>query len=240
MPAFVSTVCISIVFVPMFFLSGVARYLFVPLAEAVVFALFASYFFSRTIIPTLVMFLLPKELEAHRHPVTGKPMGRFARIHERFELAFESLQAKYTALLAQCLEHRRMFLSCFLIFCLSSLLLIPWLGQDFFPAVDAGQFLLHVRAKTGTRIEETARRRGRGRSLHPQRRYPANELAGILDNIGVPTSGINLSYNNTGTIGNADADILVSLQPNHHPTADYVARSARGASKALSRDFILL
>src|SRR6202045_2648443 len=156
-PAFVSTVCISIVFVPMFFLSGVPRYLFVPLAEAVVFALFASYFFSRTIIPTLVMFLLPKELEAHRHPVSGKPMGRFARIHHRFDLAFESLQTKYTNLLAQCLEHRRVFLSCFLFFCLSSLLLIPWLGQDFFPTVDAGQFLLHVRAKTGTRIEETAR-----------------------------------------------------------------------------------
>jgi multidrug efflux pump subunit AcrB len=222
-PAFVSTVCISIVFVPMFFLSGVARYLFVPLAEAVVFALFASYFFSRTIIPTLVMFLLPKEVEEHRHPVTGKPMGRFARIHERFEHAFESLRTKYSMLLGQCLEHRRIFLSCFLLFCLSSLLLIPWLGQDFFPAVDAGQFLLHVRAKTGTRIEETARDVDQvDRYIRSQ--IPSNELAGILDNIGVPTSGINLSYNNTGTIGNADADILVSLQPNHHPTAGYVAR----------------
>jgi multidrug efflux pump subunit AcrB len=222
-PAFVSTVCISIVFVPMFFLSGVARYLFVPLAEAVVFALFASYFFSRTIIPTLVMFLLPKEVEEHRHPVTGKPMGRFARIHERFEHAFESLRTKYSMLLGQCLEHRRIFLSCFLLFCLSSLLLIPWLGQDFFPTVDAGQFLLHVRAKTGTRIEETARDVDQvDRYIRSQ--IPSNELAGILDNIGVPTSGINLSYNNTGTIGNADADILVSLQPNHHPTAGYVAR----------------
>jgi multidrug efflux pump subunit AcrB len=222
MPAFVSTVCISIVFVPMFFLSGVARYLFVPLAEAVVFALFASYFFSRTIIPTLVMFLLPKELEAHRHPVSGKPMGRFARIHHRFELAFESLQTKYTNLLAQCLEHRRVFLSTFLVFCLSSLLLIPWLGQDFFPAVDAGQFLLHMRAKTGTRIEETARLVDEvDRYIKTQ--IPADELGGILDNIGLPTSGINLSYSNSGTIGNADADILGSLQTKHHPTADYVA-----------------
>jgi multidrug efflux pump subunit AcrB len=222
MPAFVSTVCISIVFVPMFFLSGVARYLFVPLAEAVVFALFASYFFSRTIIPTLVMFLLPKELEAHRHSVAGRPMGRFARIHHRFELAFESLQSKYTNLLAQCLEHRRMFLSAFLIFCLSSLILIPWLGQDFFPAVDAGQFLLHMRAKTGTRIEETARLVDEvDRYIKTQ--IPANELGGILDNIGLPTSGINLSYSNSGTIGNADADILGSLQTNHRPTADYVA-----------------
>jgi multidrug efflux pump subunit AcrB len=223
LPAFVSTVCISIVFVPMFFLSGVARYLFVPLAEAVVFALFASYFFSRTIIPTLVMFLLPKELEEHRHPVTGRSLGRFARIHERFEHAFESLQFKYTRLLSQCLEQRKIFVSCFLLFCLLSFLLIPRLGQDFFPTVDAGQFLLHVRAKTGTRIEETAR------DVDQVERYirsqiPASEMTGTLDNIGVPTSGINLSYNNTGTIGNADADILVSLQPNHHPTAEYVAR----------------
>src|SRR5882757_3572125 len=221
-PAFVSTVCISIVFVPMFFLSGVARYLFVPLAEAVVFALFASYFFSRTIIPTLVMFLLPKEVEEHQHPVTGQPLGRFARIHERFEHAFESLRAKYSMLLGQCLEHRRIFLSGFLLFCLSSLMLIPWLGQDFFPTVDAGQFLLHVRAKTGTRIEETAR------DIDEVDRYiktqiPENEQGGILDNVGLPTSGINLSYSNSGTIGNADADILASLQPNHHPTADYVA-----------------
>ena len=223
LPAFVSTVCISIVFVPMFFLSGVARYLFVPLAEAVVFALFASYFFSRTIIPTLVMFLLPKELEQHRHAETGQPLGRCAKIHQRSEHAFESLQAGYTRLFAQCLEHRKIFVSCFLTFCLLSLLILPWLGQDFFPAVDAGQFLLHVRAKTGTRIEETAR------DVDEVERYirtqiPANELTGTLDNIGVPTSGINLSYNSTGTIGNADADVLVSLQPNHHPTADYVAR----------------
>jgi len=222
-PAFVSTVCISIVFVPMFFLSGVARYLFVPLAEAVVFALFASYFFSRTIIPTLVMFLLPKEVEEHRHPSAGKPIGRFARIHEHFEHAFEALQAGYVRVLSQCVEQRKIFVSCFLVFCLLSLFLVPRLGEDFFPSVDAGQFLLHVRAKTGTRIEETAR------DVDEVERYirnqiPANELTGTLDNIGVPTSGINLSYNNTGTIGNADADILVSLQPNHHRTADYVAR----------------
>src|SRR6201999_3131590 len=158
--------------------------------------------------------------------------GRFARIHERFEHAFESLRAKYSVLLGQCLEHRRVFLSGFLLFCLSSLLLIPWLGQDFFPAVDAGQFLLHVRAKTGTRIEETARDVDQvDRYIRSQ--IPSNELAGILDNIGVPTSGINLSYNNTGTIGNADADILVSLQPNHHPTAEYVARLRENLPKQL-------
>src|SRR6201996_746326 len=138
-PAFVSTICISIVFVPMFFLTGVARYLFVPLAEAVVFALLASYFFSRTIIPPLFMFLLPKELDDPRHVAAGKPLGRFARIHHRFEHAFESLQYRYAGLLAQCLEQRRMFVSLFLLFCLGSLTLIPWLGEDFFPAVDAGQ-----------------------------------------------------------------------------------------------------
>ncbi|NYF51315.1 efflux RND transporter permease subunit [Tunturiibacter gelidoferens] len=221
-PAFVSTVCISIVFVPMFFLSGVARYLFVPLAEAVVFALFASYFFSRTIIPTLVMFLLPKELEQHRHPITGERTSRFARIHQRFEHAFEAFTVRYTGLLQQCLDHRRIFLSLFLVFCLSSLVLIPFLGQDFFPAVDAGQFRLHLRAKTGTRIEETARLVDEvDRYIRTQ--IPANEVGGILDNIGLPTSGINLSYSNSGTIGNADAEILGSLQPNHHPTADYVA-----------------
>jgi multidrug efflux pump subunit AcrB len=222
-PAFVSTVCISIVFVPMFFLSGVARYLFVPLAEAVVFALFASYFFSRTIVPTLVMFLLPKELDHHRQAAKGKPLGRFARMHAKFEKAFESLQHRYEGLLGQCLQHRGVFASLFLTFCLASLLLIPSLGRDFFPTVDAGQFRLHVRAKTGTRIEETARLVDEiDRYIRTQ--IPPAEMNGILDNIGLPTSGINLSYSNSGTIGNGDAEILGSLQTKHHPTADYVAR----------------
>jgi multidrug efflux pump subunit AcrB len=221
-PAFVSTICISIVFVPMFFLSGVARFLFVPLAEAVVFALLASYFFSRTIIPTLVMFLLPKEVEQHRHPAPGARMGRFARLHQRFEHSFESLRERYTHLLFQCLEHRKLFVSLFLLFCLTSLLLIPRLGQDFFPTVDAGQFRLHMRAKTGTRIEETARLVDQV-DRHIRSQIPANELGGILDNIGVPTSGINLSYSNSGTFGNADAEILASLQPTHKPTADYIS-----------------
>ncbi len=126
-------------------------------------------------------------------------------------------------MLQQCLDHRRIFLSLFLVFCLSSLALIPFLGQDFFPAVDAGQFRLHLRAKTGTRIEETARLVDEV-DRYIRTKIPANEVGGILDNIGLPTSGINLSYSNSGTIGNADAEILGSLQPNHHPTADYVAR----------------
>ncbi len=222
-PAFVSTICISIVFVPMFFLSGVARYLFVPLAEAVVFALLASYFFSRTIIPTLVMFLLRKEVERHRRPEAEQTPGWFERQHHRFELAFQKFQHGYSSVLQLCLDRRLLFGACFLIFCAASLLLLPTLGNDFFPTVDAGQFRLHVRAKTGTRIEETARLVDQiERSIRAK--IPASELSGILDNIGLPTSGINLSYSNGGTIGNADAEILGSLQTNHHPTADYVAR----------------
>ena len=221
-PAFVSTVCISIVFVPMFFLSGVSRYLFVPLAEAVVFALFASYFFSRTIIPTLVMFLLPKEVAQNIKREEGARHGWFARLHGRFEHAFESIQQRYTGLLTQCIEHRKLFCGLFLFFCLGSLALVPFLGQDFFPAVDAGQFRLHMRAKTGTRLEETARLVDEV-DRYIRTRIPSAEMAGILDNIGLPTSGINLSYSNSGTIGNADAEILGSLQPKHHPTADYVA-----------------
>jgi multidrug efflux pump subunit AcrB len=222
-PAFLATTCISIVFVPMFFLSGVSRYLFVPLAEAVVFALFASYFFSRTIIPTLVMYLLPKEVDAKKHQTEGSEQpGWFARLHAKFEHAFETMQQRYEDLLAQCIDHRVVFASIFLLFCLSSLSLIPFLGEDFFPAVDAGQFRLHMRAKTGTRLEETARLVD-AVDRYIRTRIPVSEMGGILDNIGLPTSGINLSYSNSGTVGEADAEILGSLQPKHHPTADYVS-----------------
>jgi multidrug efflux pump subunit AcrB len=222
-PAFVSTICISIVFVPMFFLTGVPRYLFVPLAEAVVFALLASYFFSRTIIPTMVLFLLRKEVERHRAPEAEQERGWFARFHHRFEGAFQKLQHAYSGLLQLCLDRRIVFAAGFLIFCMASALLLPVLGNDFFPNVDTGQFRLHVRAKTGTRIEETA-------SLVDQiehsirAKIPSSELSGILDNIGLPTSGINLSYSNSGTIGSGDAEILGSLQTKHHPTAEYVRR----------------
>src|SRR5882724_2916883 len=220
-PAFVSTLSISIVFVPMFFLTGVARYLFVPLAEAVVFALFASYFLSRTLVPTLMMYLLKSE---HCGPGEATPERQpsfFSRIHQRFEGGFNTLRDRYTDLLRLCLERRRAFAGFFLLFCVASLLLFTRLGQDFFPTVDAGQFQLHMRAKTGTRIEETA-------SLADQvereirRLIPAGEMGGILDNIGLPTSGINLSYSTSGTIGTADAQIGVSLQENHRPTANYV------------------
>src|SRR5882762_6398185 len=187
-PALVSTLSISIVFVPMFFLTGVARYLFVPLAEAVVFALFASYFLSRTLVPTLMMYLLKAEPPGPAESDPGQEPGFFLRIHQRFERGFNSLRERYTDLLRLCLERRRAFAGLFLLFCLGSLLLFTRLGQDFFPSVDADQFQLHMRAKTGTRIEETA-------SLADQvereirRLIPASELGGILDNIGLPTSG---------------------------------------------------
>ena len=222
-PAFVSTLCISIVFVPMFFLTGVARYLFVPLAEAVVFALFASYFFSRTLIPTLVMYLLGREREIRLKREKEGRSGFFTRLHERFEHGFEALRNGYESLLQVCLNHRALFAGTFLIFCAVSLVLYFRLGQDFFPSVDAGQFRLHLRAKTGTRIEETARLTDQvERAIRAK--IPASELGGILDNIGLPTSGINLSYNNSGTIGNADAEILVSLKTGHRPTDEYIGQ----------------
>jgi multidrug efflux pump subunit AcrB len=222
-PALVSTLSISIVFVPMFFLTGVARYLFVPLAEAVVFALFASYFFSRTLVPTLVMYLMKKEAAKYQHPEEEEKGGFFSHIHHGFERGFEALRRSYSNLLQLCLGHRALFAGGFLIFCLASLLLVTHLGQDFFPTVDAGQLRLHLRAKTGTRIEETARVTSEAENVI-RRVIPASELAGILDNIGLPTSGINLSYSNSETVGNFDAEVLVSLQAKHHPTADYVQK----------------
>src|ERR1700720_3424823 len=230
-PALVSTLSISIVFVPMFFLTGVARYLFVPLAEAVVFALLASYFFSRTLIPTLTMYLLRSEVEKHKNPESQKRPGFFSRIHRRFEHGFETLREKYSNLLGLCLEHRRAFAACFLIFCVASLALVPPLGQDFFPSVDAGQIRLHTRAKTGTRIETTAALNDQIEGVIRQQ-IPSTELVGILDNIGLPTSGINLSYSNSGTIGTADAEILISLQAKHHPTAQYVEKLREQLPKA--------
>jgi multidrug efflux pump subunit AcrB len=222
-PAFVSTLSISIVFVPMFFLTGVARYLFVPLAEAVVFALFASYFFSRTLVPTLEMYLLKKEAEEYQHPEQHNGRGIFAHVHQVFENGFDALHRGYSSLLQLCLDHRGLFAGGFLLFCLASLTLAAHLGQDFFPTVDAGQIRLHLRAKTGTRIEETARVTSKAEDVI-RKVIPASELGGVLDNIGLPTSGINLSYSNSETVGNFDAEILVSLKPKHHPTAEYVQK----------------
>ena len=238
-PALVSTLSISIVFVPMFFLTGVARYLFVPLAEAVVFALLASYFFSRTLVPTLVMYLMKKEAAKYQHPEQEQTHGIFARIHHGFESGFEAIRRSYSNLLQLCLDHRALFAGCFLVFCLGSLPLVVRLGQDFFPTVDAGQLRLHLRAKTGTRIEETARVTSEAEDVI-RRVIPASELGGILDNIGLPTSGINLSYSNSETVGNFDAEILVSLQAKHHPTAGYVQKLRERVAEGFPGHGVLL
>ena len=312
-PAFVSSLCICIVFVPMFQLSGVARYLFVPLAEAVCFAVMASYVLSRTLVPTLAMYLMrsdhrdeekdaegqgsaddgkqhgrPGEEKAHggdvhrdgginrgadvHHGATalhgeggihyGDPEvakekaareeeeqkrakeekeneqkrkgGFFGRIwagftgflggfQKKFEHGFERLREAYTRTLDRALERHWLFAIIFLALCLGSMVLVPFLGQDFFPTVDAGEFKLHIRAKTGTRVEETARLCDEIEKTIRQEIAP-KDLDGILDNIGLPYSGINLSYSNSGVIGTGDADILVSLKPGHRPTADYQRR----------------
>jgi CzcA family heavy metal efflux pump len=219
-PAFVSTLCICIVFVPMFFLTGTARYLFVPLAEAVVFAMLASYLLSRTVVPTLVMYFL----RHHVHETGTEAKGWFGRFHAKFEAGFERMRGSYRSWLNACLHHRAVFAIVFLAFCLASCLMTPFLGQDFFPKVDAGQMRLHVRAKTGTRIEETAALCDHVENLI-RRTVPPKELESIVDNIGLATSGINNSYNNGGTVGPFDAEILISLnREKHHPTADYIRR----------------
>ena len=217
-PAFVSTLSICIVFAPMFLLSGVARYLFLPLAEAVVFAMLASYLLSRTIVPTMAKYLLQHEKS---HSLAAS-RNIFVRVQQKFEAAFERMREGYRNLLARCLDHRRAFLMVFFAACLGSLaLIVPWLGQDFFPSVDAGSFKLHMRAPTGMRIEDTAFLCDEVESSIRQQ-IPANEVASVIDNIGLPYSGINLSYSNSAPIGTSDADILVTLSPKHHPTARYV------------------
>jgi multidrug efflux pump subunit AcrB len=215
-PALVSTLCICIVFLPMFFLSGVARYLFAPLAEAVIFAMIASYILSRTLVPTLAMYLL----KAHKHGGTPS-RSIFARFQRGFERVFEKIRSEYSSLLAQLISIRLPFALCFVGACLLAFLLIPFLGQDFFPDTDSGQFILHVRAKTGTRIEESARLVDLVEGSIRQT-IPSNEMDNILDNIGLPYSNINYIYSRSGLTGAADADILVSLKENHHRTANYV------------------
>jgi multidrug efflux pump subunit AcrB len=234
-PAFVSTLCICIVFVPMFFLTGVAHYLFVPLAQAVVFAIVASYVISRTLVPTLVMWFYRhvqkhgERIDESRMPVWLLPFARFQRA---FETGFDRFRNGYRGLLQSCFEHRNIFAGAFLAFCVCSWLLYFVLGRNFFPYVDAGQFLLHVRGPTGMRIEETERLSGEVNNvIHSV--VPAYDLGGILDNIGIPNSSINLSYNTSGTIGANDADILVSLKPGHAPTENYV----RELRQRLARQF---
>lgn len=226
LPAFVSTLCICIVFVPMFFLTGTAHFLFVPLAEAVVFAMLASYLLSRTLVPTLVMWFYKRgeyrgpRANAHKAAPWMLP---FLAIQERFEAAFLRLREGYRRWLRAVLDHRRGFTAGFLAFCLGTGLLIPWLGQDFFPEVDTGSFRLHMRARSGTQVEEAARLADEIEKVIRQE-IPAAEIAGILDNIGIPFGGVPLTYLDNGLVGTGDGDILVSLKSGHRPTQEYVRR----------------
>src|SRR5712664_1026159 len=217
-PALVSTLCICIVFLPMFLLGGVARYLFVPLAEAVVFAMLASYILSRTLVPTLAMYLLKaKQADAAS---SRNPLVRFQRAFER---GFERFRNAYHSLLTALVHRRALFIPTFLLTCIAAFLLVSCLGQDFFPSTASGQLILHLRAKSGTRIEETAKLFDLVEGSI-RREIPEREVDNILDNIGLPYSAINFMHSTSGLIGAGDADILVSLKEDHRTTADYVQR----------------
>ena len=231
-PALVSTLAICIVFVPMFFLSGVAKYLFVPMAEAVVFAMLASYLLSRTVVPTMARYLLHEhdEQEAAQRHLSRNP---FVQFYLAFESRFEKIRVGYLRFLTLAVDHSALFLFLFIGFALASVgvLTLP-LGQDFFPAVDSGSFKIHVRAHTGTRIEETAALCDHIDATIRQN-IPTNEMVNIIDNIGLPYSGLNLSYSTSAPIGPADADIQVQLTEKHHPTAHYVDH----LREVLARDY---
>jgi multidrug efflux pump subunit AcrB len=224
-PAFVSLLCICVVFVPMFFLEGVARFLFIPMAEAVMSAMVCSFILSRTLVPTMANHLLRKHAphtDLHGRdgplPPSRNPLVRFQR---GFEAGFERLRLGYRELLSMALRRRAVFVAGFLAFVLASFALTPYLGRDFFPSVDAGQILLHARAQVGTRVEENANHFADIQKAIRQI-IPPDELATLVDNIGMPVSGINMTYNNSGTIGTQDGDIQIKLNENHRPTADYI------------------
>ena len=232
-PALVSTLAICIVFVPVVFLTGPAAFLFTPLAMAVVFAMLASYFLSRTLVPTMVLYLLPAEAKEYAEPEPtqgdGTPAsertqgGWFKRLHEAFDKGFERLRVAYHGLLDFALDHRALTITAMLGFALGSVALFPWVGQDFFPSVDAGQFRLHVRAPAGTRIEDTERIFGEVENVIREV-VEKSDLDMILDNIGLTQSFTIMAYEDNGTVSDADGEILVSLNPVHRPTADYVVR----------------
>jgi CzcA family heavy metal efflux pump len=226
-PALVSTLCICIVFLPMFFLGGVARYLFVPLAEAVVFAMLASYLLSRTLVPTLAMYLL----RAKEHGATAA-RGLFMRFQQGFERVFDRVRERYHSLLQGLVLRRRVFIPSFLGVCVAAFILVPFLGEDFFPQTDSGQFILHARTPTGMRIEETARLFDLVED-EIRREIPPSEIDNILDNIGLPYSGMNTQHLTDGTLGPGDGDILVTLKPKHGRTAAFV----RALRKNLPRMF---
>jgi CzcA family heavy metal efflux pump len=220
-PALVSTLCICIVFVPMFFLSDIGHFLFVPLAEAVIFAMLASYILSRTLVPTLAKYWLHKHNTEESDEI--KSTNRFSRFQLAFENKFAKFRQHYHDWLQAVLNKRQLFISVFLGFLIISILLLaPWIGSDFFPSVDAGSFKLHIRAPTGTRVEETAKLSSEIGHFIRDNVIPTHEIDSIVNNVGLPFSGINLSYSNSATLGPQDSDILVSLKSGHRPTADYV------------------
>ncbi|QUP56039.1 AcrB/AcrD/AcrF family protein (plasmid) [Ralstonia syzygii] len=217
-PAFISLLCICIVLVPMFFLEGVSRFLFVPMAMAVILAMVCSFILSRTLVPTMAKFLLRAH---HGHAGAGSPRNPLARLQRRFEAGFERMRAGYRGLLRQALAHRGRFLIGFAAAVLASFALLPFIGSNFFPSVDSGQILMHARVPVGTRIEETAERFARiERAI--RRVIPAVEIETLVDNIGLPPSNINLTYNSTGVSGSHDGDFQIALRDGHRPTADYV------------------
>jgi multidrug efflux pump subunit AcrB len=234
-PALVSTLSICIVFVPMFLLTGVARYLFVPMAEAVVFAMLTSYLLSRSLVPTLAKYWLRKHGTGHGAAAAGPmaaPPNAMQRFQARFETRFEAIRVRYREILDAALHHRGVFIPVFLGVAFASMLLIPLLGKNFFPEVDSGQIKLHVRGPTGTRVEDTAALVDHiEASLREV--IPAGEIANVVDNVGLPVSTINLAYSNSGVVGPSDADVLVSLKPDHAATADYV----RALRKRLPQEF---
>ena len=225
-PALVSTLCICIVFMPLLLLSGVARFLFVPLAEAVVFAMLASYFFSRTLVPTLAMYML-KLNEGH-----GESRNPLVLFQRRFERGFSRVRDGHQRLLTRLVARRKVFIPVFFAVCVCGFLLAPWLGQDFFPDTDSGQFSLHIRAKTGTRIEDSAQLADLVEDA-VRKEVPPDEIDNVLDNIGLPFSAYNLMHSTSGVLGPNDADVLFSLRKNHHPTAEYV----RALRQKLPREF---
>jgi multidrug efflux pump subunit AcrB len=237
-PAFVSTLAICIVFVPVVFLSGAAKSLFTPLGLAVVFAMMASYLLSRTLVPTMVNFLLPGEVDIYQshesghHDLSPVDRGLIWRVHERFNAGFERMRAAYFRMLEWVLAHARFALTTFAAFVALSLCLVPFIGQDFFPAVDAGTFRLHVRVPPGTRIEETERIFAQVEDSIRQT-VPPSELDMVIDDIGIPNGSFNLAFGDGSLTDVQDGEILVALKPGHHPTADYRAQ----LRKSLRRQF---
>jgi len=220
-PAFVSLLCICIVFVPMFFLDGVARFLFVPMAEAVMFAMICSFILSRTLVPTMANHLLKPHRSHLEDGARAASRNPLVRIQQTFEAGFEHIREGYHGVLELALGRRAVFIVGFLAFVAASFLLTPYLGRDFFPSVDTGQILMHARVRVGTRVEETAKQFAEIENAI-RAIIPPTELSALVDNVGMPISGINLTYSNTGVIGTQDGDIQIKLADDHRPTADYV------------------